>query len=64
LTEKIREAGKAGAAYAPSIEEAVERVAARAQPGDAIVTLGAGNIFRAGDNILAALSAVEEGAAR
>ena len=63
LSEKIRAAG-AAAEYAPSIEEAVERVTARARPGDAIVTLGAGNIFRAADNILAALSPVEEGAPR
>jgi UDP-N-acetylmuramate--alanine ligase len=64
LTEQIRAAGHPGAAYAPSIEEAVERVTARARPGDAIVTLGAGNIFRAGENILSALSPVREGAAR
>ena len=63
LSEKIRAAGTA-ANYAPSIEEAVERVVARAEPGDAIVTLGAGNIFRAGDNILAGLHALEEEAAR
>ena len=63
LVERICEAG-ASASYAPSIEEAVERVTARAQPGDAIVTLGAGSISRAGESILAALSGVEEGAAR
>ncbi|MEZ5366263.1 MAG: UDP-N-acetylmuramate--L-alanine ligase [Bryobacterales bacterium] len=58
LVEKIQAAG-APAAYAPSIEEAVERAVERAQPGDAIVTLGAGNIFRAADNILAALDPIE-----
>ncbi len=63
LVEKIREAG-GPAAYAPSIEEAVERVVARARPGDAVVTLGAGNISRAAESILAALSGVGEGAAR
>jgi UDP-N-acetylmuramate--alanine ligase len=63
LVEKIREAG-GPAEYAPSTEEAVARVTARAQPGDAVVTLGAGSISRAGESILAVLSRVEEGAAR
>ena len=64
LAERIQQAGHAAASYAPSIEEAVARAIARAQPGDAVVTLGAGNIFRAGESILAALSPVEEGATR
>ena len=55
LVEKIRAAGAAHAAYADSMESAVEQAVAAARPGDAIITLGAGSIWRAGDDLLAGL---------
>ena len=52
LVERIRAAGQSEVDYAPSIEEAIERVVEEAEPGDAVMTLGAGTIWRAGDQIL------------
>lgn len=57
MVRAIQAAGHPAASYAESIEAAVERAAAAARPGDMILTLGAGNIWRAGDDILAALEA-------
>jgi UDP-N-acetylmuramate--alanine ligase len=55
LVEKIRAVGSEPATYAESIEQAVEQAVAEAQPGDVIITLGAGSIWRAGDSLLAGL---------
>jgi len=60
LTARIRAASQPDAVYAASMEEAVQRVAALAEPGDVILTLGAGNVWRAGDTILEALEARAE----
>jgi UDP-N-acetylmuramate--alanine ligase len=43
--------------YAPSVEEAVERLAGMAGEGDLILTLGAGSVSQAGAVVLAHLSA-------
>lgn len=52
LTKRIQAVSKPEAVYAASMEKAVERVAELARPGDMIMTLGAGNVWRAGDSIL------------
>jgi len=52
LVERIRQFGHRAAAYAGSIGEAVDAVAETARPGDAVLTLGAGNVWQAGDLIL------------
>jgi UDP-N-acetylmuramate-alanine ligase len=57
LVEKMRATGAGHASYADSMETAVEQAVAQARPGDAIITLGAGSIWRAGDDLLAGLEA-------
>ena len=52
LARRIVGAGKAGVAYAPSFSDAVGTVAARAQPGDMVLTLGAGSVSQLGAMIL------------
>jgi UDP-N-acetylmuramate--alanine ligase len=52
LLEKIRSYGHRSAHYAPSMEEGVQAIAAASQPGDVIVTLGAGNVSQAAERIL------------
>jgi UDP-N-acetylmuramate--alanine ligase len=52
LLEKIRSYGHRSAHYASSIEEGAAAIAAAAEPGDLIVTLGAGTISHAADKIL------------
>jgi UDP-N-acetylmuramate--alanine ligase len=52
LLEKIRSYGHRSAHYAASMGEGVEAIARAAEPGDLIVTLGAGNISQAAEKIL------------
>jgi UDP-N-acetylmuramate--alanine ligase len=52
LASRIAGAGKLGVAYAPSFSEAVATVAALAQPGDMVLTLGAGSVSQLGAMIL------------
>ena len=66
LTKRIQQADHPSAEYQPSTEAAIRSAVKCAEPGDAVVTLGAGNIWRAGDTILEQLEAkalgVEAGA--
>jgi UDP-N-acetylmuramate--alanine ligase len=48
LAARIRAFGHRSAHYAGSMEKGIEAVTAEAQPGDAIVTLGAGSVSHAG----------------
>ncbi len=52
LAERIRAFGHRSVDYAGTIEQAIEAVAAAAGKGDLIITLGAGNVWQAGDRIL------------
>ncbi|HEY4355520.1 MAG TPA: UDP-N-acetylmuramate--L-alanine ligase [Acidobacteriaceae bacterium] len=52
LAERIREASGKLVNYAASMEEAVERLAKDARPGDLVLTLGAGNVSQAGPMLL------------
>ena len=52
LAQRIAGTGKGSVAYVPSFAEAVERVVALAQPGDLILTLGAGSVSQLGPAIL------------
>jgi UDP-N-acetylmuramate--alanine ligase len=55
LVERIRQFGHRSAEYAGTIDRAVEAVMASVEPGDAVLTLGAGNVWQAGDRVLARL---------
>jgi UDP-N-acetylmuramate--alanine ligase len=52
VVERIRAFGHRQAEYAGTIDNAVERVATIVQPGDLVLTLGAGNVWQAGDRLL------------
>jgi UDP-N-acetylmuramate--alanine ligase len=52
LLDRIRSFGHRSANYAPSLEEGVDAIAKAAEPGDLIVTLGAGNVSQAAEKIL------------
>jgi UDP-N-acetylmuramate--alanine ligase len=52
LAARMRAYGHRAARYAGSIAEAVEAVASEAQSGDLVMTLGAGNVWQAGDRLL------------
>jgi UDP-N-acetylmuramate--alanine ligase len=55
LVEKLRAFGHRGACYVGSLERGISSVIAAASPGDVIVTLGAGSVSQAADQILAQL---------
>jgi UDP-N-acetylmuramate--alanine ligase len=55
LVRQIEEVGGRKAHYTPSFPEAVESVAAEAQEGDMILTLGAGSVSQLGPQILRTL---------
>jgi UDP-N-acetylmuramate--alanine ligase len=55
LVQRIQDFGHRSAIYCGSMERAVESALAAAKDGDAIVTLGAGNVWQAGDRLLDAL---------
>src|SRR6266853_4042314 len=55
LVEKLRAFGHRGASYVGPLERGITSVIAAASPGDAIVTLGAGSVSQAADQILAQL---------
>jgi UDP-N-acetylmuramate--alanine ligase len=61
LVQAIRRSGGIGARvdYAPSVSEAVEQLIAAAEPGDVILTLGAGNVSAAGPILLESLRGAE-----
>ena len=57
LAQVIREAGGKNVQYAASFDEAAKAVAACAQEGDMILTLGAGSVSQLGPMILEKLPA-------
>lgn len=59
LARRISEKGRRPAAYASSFADAVASVVAAAQPGDMILTLGAGSVSQLGPMILAKLQEKE-----
>ena len=52
LADSVREHGHHDADYEPSVEELPQRVLPELRSGDVVITLGAGNIFRAGEALL------------
>ena len=55
LADRLREFGHRGAEYAGSVDAAAKAALESAEPGDLVLTLGAGNVWQAGDKILASL---------
>ena len=52
LVERIRQFGHHSAEYVGNIGRAVDAVLKHVEPGDAVLTLGAGNVWQAGDQLL------------
>jgi UDP-N-acetylmuramate--alanine ligase len=52
LLEKVQSFGHRSAHYAGTIPEGVDAVVQSAEPGDLIMTLGAGNVSGAAEKIL------------
>ena len=54
LAEAVSERGHRNVAYAGSVETATRRLIAEVLPGDVVLTLGAGNVWTAGEALLSA----------
>lgn len=63
LVDRMQAHGHRHVEYAGTIERAVEAVVAEARAGDAVLTLGAGNVWQAAEPILEALRRRESGGA-
>ena len=55
LAARMRDFGHRGASYVGTIDNAVQSALAVAGDGDVVLTLGAGNVWQAGDKVLAEL---------
>ncbi|MGD0773572.1 MAG: UDP-N-acetylmuramate--L-alanine ligase [Candidatus Solibacter sp.] len=57
LAERIRQFGHRGVEYVGSLDRGVEALLAAAAEGDLVLTLGAGNVWQAGEKVLERLRA-------
>ncbi|HEY1924323.1 MAG TPA: hypothetical protein VGG58_03655, partial [Candidatus Acidoferrum sp.] len=55
LANSIREAGHKNVFYYRSMHDGIEHLLREARPGDAILTIGAGNISRASNELMVLL---------
>ena len=62
VADRMTEYGHRNAHYAGAMDAAVAQVVRDAKPGDVIMTLGAGNVWQAGDRILQQLEVAVDGA--
>ena len=60
LAQTIAKSGQKSAEYAPSFDAAVSRIERLAQPGDMVLTLGAGNVSQIGPMLLHRMLSREE----
>jgi UDP-N-acetylmuramate--alanine ligase len=52
LVERIKQFGHKNTEYCGDLDRAVERLVEIVQPGDLVLTLGAGNVFRSGEKLI------------
>jgi UDP-N-acetylmuramate--alanine ligase len=55
LVERIQQFGHRGAEYVGTLDGGVEALLKVAEEGDAVLTLGAGSVWQAGEQVLARL---------
>jgi UDP-N-acetylmuramate--alanine ligase len=55
LLKKIKEAGFKDAVYLPDRSEIITRLASELKTGDVLITLGAGDVYKIGEEILKTL---------
>jgi UDP-N-acetylmuramate--alanine ligase len=63
LAEKLRAYGHRSVHFVPTLSEGIDAIAAAAEPGDLIITLGAGSVSQAADRILEKLKGAADGTA-
>ena len=63
LAEKLQSYGHRSVHFVPTLNEGIEAIAAAAEPGDLVITLGAGSVSQAADRILERLRGAADGTA-
>jgi UDP-N-acetylmuramate--alanine ligase len=63
LAEKVRSYGHRSVHYVPSLAEGIDAITAAAEPGDLVITMGAGSVSQAGEKILEKLRGAVNGTA-
>ncbi len=62
LAERISKSGHKNVLFAPTKEEAADIVLEAVAPGDLVITLGAGDIYKIGERLIEAWNGKESGA--
>jgi UDP-N-acetylmuramate--alanine ligase len=57
IIERVRAQSAVSVEHAPSIDDMIERLSAELKSGDMVITMGAGDIYKAGEKLLARLGA-------
>jgi UDP-N-acetylmuramate--alanine ligase len=60
IIERVKKESSVKIEYASSIDAMLDRVCEEAQPGDVVITMGAGDITKAADKLLERLGRVAE----
>jgi UDP-N-acetylmuramate--alanine ligase len=63
LAEKLRSYGHRSVHFLPTLNEGIDAIAAAAEPGDLVITMGAGTVSQAADKILQKLRGAVDGTA-
>jgi UDP-N-acetylmuramate--alanine ligase len=56
IVDRVRAHGKVAVEHVRSLEELLDRAGAELREGDMVITMGAGDIYRAGEKLLARLA--------
>ena len=59
LVERVRQFGHRNVEYVGTIDRGVEALLEVAEPGDLVLTLGAGNVWQAGEKLLELLQSCD-----
>ena len=60
IIDRVKAESRVAIEYVPSMDTMIDRVLREAQPGDLVLTMGAGDIYRVGDRLLERFGAVAE----
>ena len=60
IVERVKSDGRAQAEHVRTVDDGVRRIVDAVRPGDMVITMGAGDVTKAGEALLSALSAAVE----
>lgn len=60
IIDRVKAESRTSVEHAPSVEQMLDRVMAELKPGDLVITMGAGDIYKAGEKLLERLGELVE----